>query len=108
VVAMELAELVARDSSEPEEERHRGQPEVGVQILPGFEVRILKHIGGVDSPLEPLIEWSSVYEACAPEVSPDVDSWASASRRIDLTEETRARLGGANRASLGNQDDLSP
>ena len=56
VVAMDLAQLVARDAPQPEEERHRGPPEIGPQVLPGLQVGVLEHVGRIDAPLEPLIQ----------------------------------------------------
>ena len=53
---MQLAQLVARDAPQPEEERHRGLAHVGSQILPGFQVGILQDVRGINTPLEPLIE----------------------------------------------------
>ena len=46
---MQLAQLVAGDAPQPEEERDLGPPEVAPG-LPGLEVRVLEDVGGIDAP----------------------------------------------------------
>ena len=52
VVPMELAQLVAGDAPQPEEKGHRGLLEIRLQVPPGFQIRILHDVGGIDAPLE--------------------------------------------------------
>jgi hypothetical protein len=58
-MAVELSQLVACDPPQPEKKGHCRETEVCIQVLPGFEVRVLKNIGGVNPPLEPLIQAES-------------------------------------------------
>ena len=53
---MQLAERVAGDASQPEEEGDLRPAQIRSQVPPGLEVRVLEHIRGVDAAAEPLVE----------------------------------------------------
>ena len=56
VVAMQLAQLVAGNSPQPEKKWNRRLVDVFPEILPSFQVRILQDVGGVNTPLQSVIE----------------------------------------------------
>src|SRR5262249_15016412 len=56
VMAMQLAQRVAGDAAEPEEEGDLGPVQVRSQVAPGLEVSLLEDVGGIDAPLQPRIE----------------------------------------------------
>ena len=56
VAPVQLQQLVARDAPQPEEERHRGLPEVVVQVLRRGQVDLLEDVLGRDPPLQPRVE----------------------------------------------------
>jgi hypothetical protein len=55
-MAVQDQQPLAGEETQPQEERHRWLAHVLRQSSPGFQVRLLENVGGVDPPLQPLVE----------------------------------------------------